>query len=233
MENFLTPFKYLLAAILAASLAACGGGEAPQTLSSQKFAAAQSPQALVTVTPVQAAEQLLNAAEGAYPGLFPVHQSTASYGPFAFRYYPQTDMYIGVSTITGTPYVQNGIYVVGTGFGTLANPAYQGLVTQYLSNLSIVDPLASGNKTLVITVNVLGTSSTINVGSVPAPTSQTEFCSELQNDTSFSQIFDGMAGTLTINSCSFSGSTGNVTATLSITSPYVFSTTYTITYAYQ
>jgi len=231
----LKTLKFLVAALASVLLVACGGGEEPMTLSPQRIAA-QVPQAIVSVTPAQAAEQLLDAAEGAYPGLFPGHKATGTYGPFAFRYYPESDKYIGVAVLAGFGYTPNGIYVVGTGFGTLASPGYQGLVTQYLTNLSIVDPLASGDKTLTVTVTVAGFSQSIVVGSVPAPTSQSEFCSELATDTTFTQIGTNGGGTMTINSCSFSGNTGNVAATLTINSPglpFPITTSYTIKYEYQ
>lgn len=89
-------------------------------------------------------------------------------------------------------------------------------------------------RNLVIQVSVSGApASTINVGNVPVPATQAEFCGGIQSDTSFQQISQGASGTLTINSCSFSGSTGTVQATLSITSPIALTVPYAITYSYQ
>ena len=90
-----------------------------------------------------------------------------------------------------------------------------------------------GNRTLVVTVLVSGVSSTTTINNVPAPTNQAEFCSAIQSDTTFSQIGAAGGGTLTINSCSFSGSTGTVQATLTITGPVNVTMPYTITYTYQ
>jgi hypothetical protein len=80
---------------------------------------------------------------------------------------------------------------------------------------------------------VSGISSTINVGSVPAPTTQSDFCSGIESDTTFTQIGASGGGTLTINSCSFSGNTGHLSATLTVTGPVNVTIPYTVTYAYQ
>lgn len=90
----------------------------------------------------------------------------------------------------------------------------------------------AGYRNLLVTVTVMGTSTAIDIGSVPAPGSQAEFCADLQNDTTFTSIA-GQGGTLTINSCSFSGNVGNVQATLSITSPMTMTMPYSIRYEYR
>jgi len=91
-----------------------------------------------------------------------------------------------------------------------------------------------GTSNLTVQVTISGiTSSTIAVGNVPAPTSQSEFCGAIDNDATFTQIGTSGGGSLTINSCSFSGKVGKVDATLKITSPVVMSVPYTITYTYQ
>jgi hypothetical protein len=43
----------------------------------------------------------------------------------------------------------------------------------------------------------------------------------------------GAAGTFTINSCTFNGTVGNVSATLSITNPVVMTVPYTVVYTYN
>ena len=222
-----------LAVALSALIAGCGGGSDSAALSAEKFAAAKSPQSpLASVTSAAAAELLMDAAEVAYPNLFQPHQPTQSFGPIAFRYYPATGMYLGVAITASAQYTLNGVYVVGTGFGTLQNPAFQGVVTQFI-NVQIGGGTPTGH-TLVVTVNVAGVNSTITLNDVPAPTSQADFCSDLAADTTFTQIAAGGGGTMTIKSCSFNGTTGNIAAQLSVNYGG-FSTTvdYTITYTYQ
>jgi len=226
----LTALKYMVALAIAGLVAGCGGGETP-TLSPQRIAkAAQSPMA--SVTPAAAAELLLDAAEAAYPALFVGHQTTQTFGEFTFRHYPQTGMYLGVVTAASAHYNLNGVYVVGGGFGTLANPGYQGQVTSFI-NVDIGGGTTTGH-TLVVTVSVMGHSSTITVNNVPAPTTQGEFCSGLPADTTFTQIAEGAGGTMTIHSCSFTGTSGSISATLSVTyGGYTQTVDYVITYAYQ
>jgi hypothetical protein len=192
--------------------------------------AAQSPMAAVSSS--AAAELLLNAAEAAYPALFSGHQATQAFGEFSFRYYPQTGMYLGVVTSASAHYTLNGVYVVGGGFGTLAHPGYQGQVTSFI-NVDIGGGTTTGH-TLVVTVNVMGQSSTITVNNVPAPTTQGDFCSGLAADTTFSQIAAGGGGTMTINSCSFNGTTGNIAATLTVSyGGFTQTVSYSVTYTYQ
>jgi len=91
-----------------------------------------------------------------------------------------------------------------------------------------------GAGTLTVNVTISGVAaSSINVGSVPMPSSQAEFCDSLSTDSTFSSIGESGGGTLTINSCSFSGNTGTVNATLSITSPIAMTIPYVVTYVYN
>jgi hypothetical protein len=91
-------------------------------------------------------------------------------------------------------------------------------------------PPNAGDKTLTVAVSVSGVPTTaINVGVVPAPANQAEFCNDLQNDATFSSL--GQQGaSLKINSCSFSGNVGQVSATLSASG---LSFPYSITYTYN
>jgi len=68
---------------------------------------------------------------------------------------------------------------------------------------------------------------------VPKPASNTEFCGAIQNDSTFSSIGASGGGTLTINSCSFSGNVGNISATLAIVTPVSMTIPYTVTYTYN
>lgn len=93
---------------------------------------------------------------------------------------------------------------------------------------------SGGGSTLTVTVNAAGVvGPPITVGNVPAPANQTEFCSDIQSDATFTQIGAGAGGTLTINSCSYSGNVGTISATLTITSPISMTLPYTVTYTYN
>jgi hypothetical protein len=85
----------------------------------------------------------------------------------------------------------------------------------------------------VVTVTAVGTVSNITVPNVPQPSSQTEFCGGIENDATFKQVAASGVGTLTINSCSFSGNTGNIAATMAITSPIATTIPYTVKYVWQ
>lgn len=134
--------KTLLAAAVAAALAACGGGsdtmDAPTPADTASALRAQA-NALrnAGVTPEEAARQLMDAAESApqYAGYFPSHQQTQSAGPFHYRYYPETGVYLGVVVTGGTQYGEVGaIYVIGGPFGgSIENPVPQGFVTNYIT----------------------------------------------------------------------------------------------------
>lgn len=92
----------------------------------------------------------------------------------------------------------------------------------------------AGNANLTLQVNVNGIlSSTITVGNVPKPASETDFCGAVQSDPNLTQIGTGAGGTLTINSCSYSGNTGTISATVSLTSPIAMSIPYTVIYTYN
>jgi hypothetical protein len=232
----LPAFKYLVALAIAGLVAGCGGGaEESPTLSPQRIKAAQAPMVSTSsVTPAAAAELLLTAAEAGYPAFFPGPQTTQFFGPFAFRYYPQTNMYLGVVIAADPQYTLNGIYVVGGGFGTLANPGYQGQVTSFVNvDIDVGGGTTTGH-TLVVTIGVMGQTSTVTLQNVPAPTTQAAFCDGLAADTTFTQIAAGGGGTMTINSCSFDGTTGNIAATLTVSyGGFTQTVSYTVTYTYQ
>jgi hypothetical protein len=226
--------RHLLALLIAATLAACGGGsETAATAESVSSALRAQAGALSAVSPADAANQLMNLAESALPSLFPEHQTTHTAGTLLYRVY-STGIYLAV-VVADTPGLQfNGIYVMG---GPWVSPTYIGQVSQFIT---AVDPVPV-NKNLVVsgTVNAFGTPVNFGpyaLGSVPAPTSENQFCSEVQPGTIFTQAMAeaGLAGTLTINSCSFSGSTGTIGATVVVTSPAgIPPLTMTITYSFQ
>ena len=136
--------KYLAAAALATLLAACGGGDSTQSASVSPQAVASAMRAgrallpMAAATPTEAANQLMDAAETAYPQYFPSHQATQSFAPFLFRYYPQTGIYLGVVVTANSFYTLNGVYAAGTPFGGLDNPTFIGLLTDFIT------PVGSG-----------------------------------------------------------------------------------------
>jgi hypothetical protein len=89
-----------------------------------------------------------------------------------------------------------------------------------------------GSTGLTISVIAGGVASPeIVVGSVAAPANEFQFCNDLWSDPNFTGL--GSAGTLTINSCSFTNNVGTISATVSITSPVNISVPYTVTYTYN
>lgn len=123
-----------------AALMGCGGGDS----TAGSFAAAQSTpgpraRALATVEPnaltaQEAAGQLFNFAEqSVYKDNFPGHPETLTSAPFTYRYYADTQTYLGVAVGNGSPPYQDGhVYVMG---GTAWNngPADVGLLSAYVN----------------------------------------------------------------------------------------------------
>jgi hypothetical protein len=137
--------RYLTAFAAAAFLAGCGGGSdeaTTSTASTPAAAAAQLRTAMsaqaqtqvkvsAAVSPAQAAEQLLNFAETTFPNFFPVHQTTGTFDPFLFRYYPQTGVYVGVVVKANMGYTLDGVYVMGGPFGDA--PIYVGQLNAFIT----------------------------------------------------------------------------------------------------
>jgi hypothetical protein len=179
------------------------------------------------VTSAQAAELLMNTAETAYPALFPGHKTTQSFAPFAFRYYPETGLYIGVVTSASGAYLLNGVYLVGPGFGSLANPTPLGLLTQYVT--VTIDPGVT-YKTLRISVTAYGQSASVDVPNVPLPASQVDFCAALPTDPNLVAALAHYGGTFALTGCSFTGTAGSFSGNLSI--PGYPTTAISVTYTY-
>lgn len=129
----------LLTVAVAAALTACGGGSdtmQPATPAGTASALRAQVQALRSagVSPEEAARQLMDAAESAYSAYFPSHQQTQSAGPFHFRYYPETQVYLGVVVTAAPGYEVGAIYVIGGPFGgSIEDPVPQGFVTNYIT----------------------------------------------------------------------------------------------------
>jgi hypothetical protein len=239
--------KLFLSLAIAASafVAGCGGGDEGASLSPQKMMAAQHAQVPLTgMSPNDAAELLLNTAETAYPHLFSPHAETQSFGPFRFRQYGST--LLGVVVTADAAYQLYGVYAVGPAFpgSSISNPTLAGTVG---SLIGVTIDVGGGNTTghtLTVsgTVTTQGITVTIpptTLTNVPAPNTQQDFCSGLANDTTFSQITNSGIGTMTITNCSFNGTSGNISATLSISTvvpgygTIVTDSAFSITYTYQ
>ncbi|MFO1253092.1 MAG: hypothetical protein U1E77_18625 [Inhella sp.] len=144
----------LLAATMAVTLSACGGGDEHAELSPAAAAptaqaaasalataggtrrqalaasATEAPPSLVLHDPLAAANQLMDFAVANFPQYFAGPAATNWLSPFAFRHYPSTGVYLGVVLQDG-PYVRNGVYVMGGAFGN--NPVHVGAVSDFIS----------------------------------------------------------------------------------------------------
>lgn len=140
--------------VVALTLAACGGGggggsvtpppvaqqpswsntviptaQAPASAqavasSAPRKAAAQPADPWNGVDKVVATEQLLDFGQTFYSQYFPGARATAVFEQYRYRYYPETDCYLGVDQNTA------GVHVMGCSFGT--SPAYVGQLTQFI-----------------------------------------------------------------------------------------------------
>jgi len=129
----------LAAAASLGTLAGCGGGaEAPTAQTPAAAAAAMRLKAQAvrasTVSPDEAARQLMDFAEATFPQYFPEHQATLTFGSFRYRAY-SSGVLLGVVVSSDPAYVLNGVYVMGGTFGS--SPLYVGLLTQFITP---VDP---------------------------------------------------------------------------------------------
>jgi hypothetical protein len=99
------------------------------------------------------------------------------------------------------------------------------------------NPGPGGNYTLTLDVTASGVATApIVIENVPKPASEAEFCgwvNDPSSNLSLSQLGNGGAGSLTIESCSFSGNVGRVSATVSITSPVAMTVPYSVVYTYH
>lgn len=147
-----------LSTLTAAVLAACGGGSDDTTAARAAPAAAattQAPAAARTeaaaslrhalaagaageataaaqaVDTPTAAAQLLDYAEAQLPGYFPTREATQQLAPFAYRFYPDTGIYLGVVLADGAGYPAQGVYVMGGPFGSA--PMAVGQLTDYVT----------------------------------------------------------------------------------------------------
>lgn len=98
-------------------------------------------------------------------------------------------------------------------------------------------PGTGGNYTLTLNVTASGVAAPpVTITNVPKPASQAEFCgwvNDPSSNLSLSQVSNGAAGSIAINGCSFSGNVGQVSATMTITSPVSMTVPYSVTYTYR
>lgn len=83
------------------------------------------------VTLARAADQLLDFGERSYPNLFPVRATTQASGPFLYRHYPATGLYLGVAVQSDSAYVLGGVYVLGGAWGD--TPTFVGRLTDFIT----------------------------------------------------------------------------------------------------
>ncbi|HSW09085.1 hypothetical protein [Aquabacterium sp.] len=131
--------KQWAALAVAALVVGCGGGDSTEATTSNaaramRALAVSAPSAVASaVAPAVAAELLLNFAE-AHADLevyFPGHQATQDAGPFKYRYYPSTGIYLGVVVSADPTYLLNHVYVLGGVFGDV--PIDVGPLTNYVT----------------------------------------------------------------------------------------------------
>jgi uncharacterized delta-60 repeat protein len=153
MSPVLTRPLAALTLTLSALLVACGGGDAPGASTSATATAAAAPVAAASadagaaaalnglrrrtlalqaaaVPPAVAASQLMDFAEAQFPTFFPGPVATVQAAPFVYRHYPATGAYLVVVTAAGTPYVEQGVYLLGGAFGDA--PVFVGRVSDFI-----------------------------------------------------------------------------------------------------
>jgi len=124
-------------AMASALLVSCGGGAGDGSSPTALAVAAAQTMGLApgTLSAQEAAEDLMDVAEVRYYPYFKGHATTQNSGPFAYRYYPVTGIYLGVVVSDGTPYKLNDVYVMGGPFG--AAPTYVGPLTAFLNPVDL------------------------------------------------------------------------------------------------
>ena len=61
---------------------------------------------------VNDSEQIMNDAQQVYPQFFPSSQTTLEFSPYRYRFYPSTEIYLGINQN------DSGVYVLGGAFGS-------------------------------------------------------------------------------------------------------------------
>lgn len=100
-----------------------------------------------------------------------------------------------------------------------------------------VDAGTSGRYNLDLTISASGIAMpAVRIENIDKPSTQTDFCTDdiyrefQQNADTYSSM--GFSASWHVSSCSFNGTTGSISALLTVTSPYSMSLPYTVTYTY-
>ena len=133
------PTKYMVALAVAALISACGGGSEPAPVTPQLAMQAVKAHAAVirkqqpNKTTEEYAEDLMAFAEENFPQYFPPGPATSTLAPFQYRYYSQTNSYLGVTMFAAGPFAGESVYIVGDPFGnSLANPINVGPMSKFI-----------------------------------------------------------------------------------------------------
>lgn len=155
--------RVVFAAMLAATLFACGGGgtaTAPPLvdgshavapgIASHVLGAQRAPREALAASALVDATNLMDWAEQAYPQYFPSHQQNQVYAPYIYRHYPETGAYLGVDG----QYVR----VLGPQFGL--NILTVGVLSQFVCNVfpeNCAPPTASAGAAQEVLVGSVAT----------------------------------------------------------------------------
>ena len=130
----------------------------------------------------------------------------------------------------------SGGFTLPGGFRTALADAYASVKNGTGNDGGPTVPSSGGNYTLKLEVKASGVAGpAITLTNMPKPATQAEFCgfvNDPSSNMSLNQAVNGASGKLTINSCSFNGTVGQVSATLAITSPISMTVPYSVTYTY-
>lgn len=138
---------------------------------------------------------------------------------------------LGTATISGNTITLNVMHLMGSSLAMLSGTITSAGITVG-GGTGGGGGAAAGSLTIQVAVSGFA-SPNLTITNVPAPSSQTEFCSDMTDTNSVTSLSNalGVVGTFTINSCSFNGSVGNVSATLAVAG--VGSIPYTVVYTYN
>jgi hypothetical protein len=96
-----------------------------------------------------------------------------------------------------------------------------------------VDAGTSGGYDLDLAITASGIAlPAVRIENIDKPASQAEFCSD-DVYAQFQQSVQGYSGSWRVTGCSFNGSVGNISAQLTVTSPFAMSLPYSVTYTYS
>jgi hypothetical protein len=93
----------------------------------------------------------------------------------------------------------------------------------------------AGTMTLAVSVSGIAGVTVTVPNEYPEGFTEADFCGVFSDPAEIAALQDqiGAVGSLTLNTCSYSGSVGTVTMTLSVTTPVVMSVPYTLTYTFN